>query len=171
MTTLSLPSPDLYDAWLDCIRDFGGGPRDGSGDWQVANFGADRASFETLLALTRLESDRTRSLRSGHVHSDYYWVTQGAEMIGFLALRHSIDTDFLRTEGGHIGYSIRPSHRRQGHASRALGLALERARELALARLLLTCDEDNVASARTIQAQGGVFESVCHGKRRYWIEL
>ncbi|MFI2707699.1 GNAT family N-acetyltransferase, partial [Nocardioides sp. CER28] len=69
------------------------------------------------------------------------------------------------------GYSIRPSYRRQGHASRALGLALERAREIGLDRVLITCDEDNLGSARTIESQGGVFESMCGIKRRYWISL
>lgn len=168
---LSVPSPDLYDAWLACIRDFGDGPRAGSGDWQVPDLGPDRTSFEALLAVARLESDPTSVLPAGHVHSDYYWVTEGLEMIGFLAVRHSIDNEFLRTQGGHIGYSIRPSHRRRGRASRALGLALGRARELGLERVLLTCDEDNVGSFRTIEAQGGVFDSVFNGKKRYWIEL
>lgn len=87
-------------------------------------------------------------------------------MIGFLALRHSIDTEFLRTRGGHIGYSIRPAYRRQGHGSRALALALPRARALGLDKVLLTCDERNVGSARTIESQGGVFQNVIDGKRR-----
>ncbi len=171
MTTLSVPSPDLSDAWLACIRDFGDGPRDGSGDWQVPDLGPDLASFEALLAVVRRESDPVSVLPAGHVHSDYYWVTEGLDMVGFVAVRHSIDNEFLRTQGGHIGYSIRPSCRRRGHASRALGLALDRARELGLERVLLTCNEDNVGSSRTIEARGGRFESVLNGKKRYWIEL
>src|SRR6476620_11460351 len=168
---LSVPSPDLFDAWLACITDFGDGTRDGSGDWQVPDLRPDRTSFEALLAVVRLESDPTSVLPAGHVHSDYFWVTEGPDMVGFLAVRHSIDTEFLRTQGGHIGYSIRPSRRRRGHASRALALALDRARELGLERVLLTCDEDNVGSSRTIETRGGVFENVVHGKKRYWIEL
>lgn len=171
MTSLSLPSSDRYDAWLDCVRDFADGPCDGSGDWQVPGFGPDRRSFAALLEVVARESDPTSVLPAGHVHGDYYWVTQGDEMLGFLAVRHSIDTEFLRTLGGHIGYSIRPSSRRHGHASRALGLALDRARQLGLNRVLLTCDEVNTASARTIESQGGVFESSVEGKRRYWITL
>lgn len=170
-TALAVPSPELHDAWADCVRDFGGGPRDGSGDWQVPDFGPDRATFDALLAVVRMAGDTGASLPEGHVHSDHYWVTSGDEVVGFLAVRHSIDSDFLRTRGGHVGYSIRPSRRCRGHAGRALGLALDRARGLGLARVLLTCDDDNTASARTIESKGGRLEDVRDGVRRYWIEI
>ncbi len=102
--------------------------------------------------------------------SDYWWITHDHEVVGFLAIRHRLN-EWLLEEGGHIGYSVRPSRRRQGHASRALGLALLRARDLGLDRVLVTCDEDNVGSARTIESQGGIFEDARKGKRRYWIAL
>ncbi|MDN5894888.1 MAG: GNAT family N-acetyltransferase [Nocardioides sp.] len=172
MTALTPPSGDRFDAWADCVRDFDGVGLAGSGSWQVQGFGPTRESFETLLEHTRAESDTGRDLQDGHVHCDYFWVTDPDEVVvGFLAMRHSIDTDFLRTQGGHIGYSIRPSHRRQGHAARALGLALNHARMLGLGHVLLTCDEDNVGSIRTIESQGGDFERILIGKRRYWIDL
>ena len=91
------------------------------------------------------------------------------EVVGFLALRHSLNA-WLLEEGGHIGYSVRPSRRGQGHASRALALAVRRSAELGLDRVLVTCDEDNVASARTIERNGGVYEDTRNGKRRYWID-
>lgn len=171
MTALATPSPDLYDAWLACVRDFGKGRRDGSGDWQVPGFGPDRRTFDALLRLAEVEGDPRSELDEDRVHSDYFWVTEGEEMVGFLAVRHSIDTERLRTRGGHIGYSIRPSHRRAGHATRALGLALDRARALGLDRVLVTCDDDNVGSARTIEKHGGVLQDLLDGVRRYWITL
>ena len=63
-----------------------------------------------------------------------------------------------------------PSRRGQGHATRALGLAVRRSAELGLDRVLLTCDEDNVFSARTIERNGGVYEDSRNGERRYRIE-
>lgn len=171
MTALAVPSEDLYDRWLDCVRAFGHGPLDGSGSWKIPGFAPDRPTFDALLALVRTESDPSSVLPDGSVHSDYFWVVDGAEMVGFVAVRHSIDTEFLRTLGGHIGYSVRPDRRRRGHASRALALALVRARELGLTSVLLTCDETNLASARTIESQGGRFEHAVEGKRRYWIAL
>ena len=168
MTSLVRPSIDLYDAWADCVRDYDD-PADmhGSGAWWIADFGPDRASCEQMVARAR---ELVEQPPEGLVPSDCYWVTEDDAVIGFLMLRRELN-DFLRVYGGHIGYSIRPSYRRRGHASRALALALDRARELGLDRVLITCDEDNVASARTIESQGGVYESTVDVKRRYWIDL
>ena len=79
-------------------------------------------------------------------------------------------------EVGHIGYGIRPSARRRGLASWALGEMLVEARAaLQVDRVLVPCMEDNIASARTIERCGGVLEGVRdtpHGMvRRYWISI
>jgi predicted acetyltransferase len=142
----------------------------GSGMWNLPDglqADTDRDTCEALVALLRRLGRESGGAR---VPSDYWWITDGAEVVGFLAIRHRLD-DWLLEEGGHIGYSVRPSRRRQGHASRALGLALQRARELGIDRALVTCDEGNVASAKTIEGQGGVLEDVRGVKRRYWIAL
>jgi predicted acetyltransferase len=97
------------------------------------------------------------------------WIVEEQEVIGFLSLRHRLN-DWLLEEGGHVGYSIRPSRRGHGHATRALALAVRRAAGLGIDRVLLTCDEDNLASARTIERGGGVYEDSRRGKRRYWID-
>ena len=90
--------------------------------------------------------------------------------MGYLALRHAL-TPFLLEEGGHIGFSVRPSRRREGHATRALALALPRASALGLDQVLITCDDDNEGSRRTIEHNGGVYEDTRKGKRRYWIDV
>ena len=85
-------------------------------------------------------------------------------MVGFLAVRHGLN-DFLLEQGGHIGYSVRPSARGRGHASRALGLGLDHAAALGLDRVLLTCEPGNVASQRTIERAGGVYEDTRADRR------
>jgi predicted acetyltransferase len=171
MTELRRPSPDLYDAWLACVRDFGPGRKDGSGDWQVPGFGPDRPTFDALLGIAAARPHPAAERPEAQVPCDFYWVFAEEEMVGFAAVRHTLGTEFLRTVGGHIGYSIRPSYRRVGHATAALGLAIDRARELGLERVLVTCDDDNIGSARTIEKQGGVLEGLLDGKRRYWIAV
>jgi predicted acetyltransferase len=98
------------------------------------------------------------------------WWVEGDEFIGRLGLRHYL-TPKLRVEGGHIGYDVRPSRRREGHASRMLAAALPIAAGLGLDRILLTCDVDNTGSRKVIEKNGGALFEEDNGKRRYWITL
>lgn len=84
-------------------------------------------------------------------------------IVGMIDLRHRLN-DFLAEYGGHIGYSVRPDERRKGYAKQMLALALDEAKKRGINRVLVTCDEKNVASARTILANGGAFE------RNTWLE-
>lgn len=170
MTALVLPTLDLYDSWAACVADYDPAVLHGSGNWnlpEALRADTDRDTCEALVALLRRMG---REWDPSRVPSDYWWITDGEDVVGFIAIRHRLN-EHLLVEGGHIGYSVRRSRRRQGHATRALGLALARARELGIDRALLTCDEDNQASAGTIEAQGGVLEDVRNGRRRYWIAL
>ena len=90
--------------------------------------------------------------------------------LGFLALRLSLN-DKLFVEGGHIGYSIRPSQRGKGYGKEQLRLGLAEARKQGLERVLITCDEDNEVSRRTILSAGGVYENTIDRSQRYWIDL
>ena len=104
------------------------------------------------------------------------WLTDGLEFFGTFNIRYRLSPP-LRQRGGHIGYSIRPSRQGQGFATAGLRLALNHARAAGLGRVLLTCADENLASARVIERNGGVLEAVlpnperggCY--RRYWIAL
>lgn len=170
MTTLSAPSWELYESWAEAVAEFGTAYPHGSGLPSVGPVRTDREACGQLLDNIALRSDMTRRPPEGLVHSDYFWLTEASEVVGFLALRHEL-TPALLQEGGHIGYSVRPSRRREGHATRALAQALERARALGIDRALVTCDDDNEPSARTIERNGGALEDVRDGVRRYWITL
>ena len=101
--------------------------------------------------------------------------TERDRLLGAVNIRHYLN-DALLKEGGHIGDGIRPSERRKGYATELVRLALEECRKLGIQRVLMTCDKDNVGSARSIIKNGGVLENEfinADGKieQRYWIDL
>ncbi|MDR1253952.1 MAG: GNAT family N-acetyltransferase [Oscillospiraceae bacterium] len=106
--------------------------------------------------------------------STYLALDQHDHIVGIADIRHSLN-DYLLAAGGHIGYSVRPSQRRQGYGKEILFLALLKCRELGINRVLLSCDSENIASEKIILANGGQLENcVIFGdkvKKRYWIEL
>jgi predicted acetyltransferase/GNAT superfamily N-acetyltransferase len=84
------------------------------------------------------------------------WMWDG-EYCGSIGFRWVPGTTELPTHVlGHIGYGVVPWKRQRGYATRALALMLERVRAEGLAHVEITCDPDNVASQRTIVANGGV---------------
>lgn len=117
-------------------------------------------------------------LPPGHVPTTTYWLVRAetGEILGSSRLRHYLNA-LLENEGGNIGYDVRPSERSKGYATRMLALTLDKARELGLSRVLVTCDTANRASARVIQKNGGRFVDEVTGRSagqpvsRYWIEL
>lgn len=71
--------------------------------------------------------------------------------------------------GGHIGYDVRPTARRRGHATAMLRAALPIARRIGIETVLVTCDLTNTASRKVIESCGGRFEDERGGKLRFWV--
>jgi predicted acetyltransferase len=118
------------------------------------------------------ESEAVR--RKGFVPATlYFLVEDGGRILGAIHLRHALNEKLLR-HGGHIGYGIRPSERGKGYATKMLRMLLKDKRVRELKRVLLTCDDDNRASSKTIEQCGGVLwdTAVEDGQtvRRYWID-
>ena len=84
-------------------------------------------------------------------------------------IRHRLN-DYLLNFGGHIDYSVRKSERQKGYATEMLALALIECMKLNIKRVLITCDKDNIASAKTIINNGGILEG-SGITQRYWINL
>jgi predicted acetyltransferase len=169
VTSLLRPDVRLGESWAKAVAEFGDEAMHGSGLWDFDPLDVSESGCAEVVAHLLSRGDPSVPLPDGIVHSDYFWIADDCGFVGYLALRHAL-TPHLLEEGGHIGFSVRPSRRREGHASRAVALALPRAAELGLERVLLTCDEDNEASRRTIERNGGVYEDSRKGKRRYWID-
>ena len=95
--------------------------------------------------------------------------------VGAVNIRHYLNDELLET-GGHIGDGVRPSDGRKGCATAMIGLALEECRKLGITRVLITCDKDNIGSAKSIMNNGGILENEVVNEdgeleQRYWIDL
>ena len=133
-------------------------------------------NFDDLLKILN-DNSMGVGLPKGFVaHSSFWLVRDKSEIVGVSNLRHEL-TSALRLEGGHIGYGIRPSLRREGFGFQILRETLSRARSRGLNRILLTCGKGNVASVKIILANRGVLDSeaFCAPRneiiQRYWIDL
>ena len=102
------------------------------------------------------------------MHQTVLWFVEGVEWLGRLSIRHDL-TPALTEIGGHIGYYVRPSARRHGYATQMLTQSLPIAAALGIDPALVTCDTDNVASRKVIEAAGGELEDERHGKLRFWV--
>lgn len=134
----------------------------------------DPADFQGMVQ-SLLDNERGVRLPEHWVPDSTYWlVTDTNRVVGAVNIRHKLNETLLHS-GGHIGYGIRPSARRNGYATRLLALALEKAKDLGIEKALVVCDASNVASERTILKNGGVQDAsyteedgnVIH---RFWIE-
>lgn len=114
-----------------------------------------------------------------HVPStNLFAFNQAKQMIGRVSIRHELN-DFLSQIGGHIGYVVAPEHRNKGIATKLLAAGLAYCKdELKLSKVLLTCDDGNLASEKVILNNKGIFESLrpsCelspNAKKRFWIHL
>lgn len=126
-------------------------------------------NFEDFLSI--VENDITSN--PDGINSHLLFLVENERILGAIQIRHSIDHPRLIEVGWHIGYWIRPSERGKWYATEMLRLALLEAGKLWLEKVLITCYDNNVASIKVIENNGGVFERFTEkdGKkmRRYWI--
>jgi predicted acetyltransferase len=122
------------------------------------------------------DCSRGVGLPEGFVPNSTFWLVDDDEVVAVSNLRHRL-THNLRIEGGNIGYGVRPSARRRGHATELLRRTLDEARAVGLAEALLTCAKANAGSVATIVRCGGKLDSEefipTRGEvvQRYWIAL
>jgi predicted acetyltransferase len=175
MPELSRPTAAVHESFLAAMAEFaaeGRGAQDGSMiGYDIATYGPTWKSAQGFDAYVRHLHDEAYEgtpRPAHHVPSTTLWWVDGSEYLGRISIRHRL-TPALLEVGGHIGYDVRASARRRGHATAMLRCALPVAHALGIKPALLTCDGTNVASRLVIERNGGVFEDERSGKLRYWV--
>ena len=136
------PSTRYRNSFLDAAREF-------AVEGEDVRVGDD---FDAYLA--RLADERAGVVDARYVPMTTLWLVDGDAYLGRIRIRHRL-TEWLEKEGGHLGYAVRPSRRREGHGQAMLSLALPHVAALGIDRALVTCDHDNVASRKIIESCGG----------------
>ena len=172
MAHLALPDPAYQRSFLAAMDEFAAEGRTGDDSavgqdllhedpqWRS------EAGFAAYVVALRAESERPR--RPGLVTATTWWWVEEGEYVGRVQLRHEL-TERLRQVGGHVGYDVRPSARRRGHATAMLAAVLPLARERGILQALVTCSHDNVASRAVIEANGGVLVDRRGDKLRFLV--
>lgn len=167
---LVLPSVDYKEKVLSYKEDFikNGDSMDGTAGLRDAH------TFEEWYAAWE-DNLSESTVRDGLVPATTFLaVDENDDLVGMIDIRHRLN-DYLMNYGGHIGYSVTKLQRKKGIATKMLALALAECRKLEIFKVLITCDKQNVASAKTIRKNGGNLENEIreNGRitQRYWIEL
>jgi len=121
------------------------------------------------------DNSKAEKIKPGYVPTTTFWlIDDHGKILGVSRLRHYL-MPHLEIEGGNIGYDVPPSERMKGYGTILLEHTLLKAKEMGIKRVLITCDSDNIGSAKIIQNNGGIYEnesiSTESGKSvsRYWI--
>lgn len=177
MPELTLPVPELRPSFLEGMQELAGEGRGDLDDVARTGDGAARSNrwrnpdgFAEYVAGLRADELEDTPRPDGWVPCTTWWWVDRSTWLGRIKVRHRL-TPALVAVGGHIGYDIRPSARRRGHATAMLHAALPHVAALGIARALVTCDPDNEPSRRVIEANGGQLEDEHAGRLRYWIDL
>ncbi|MFF2146589.1 GNAT family N-acetyltransferase [Kitasatospora sp. NPDC058190] len=169
MPELIDPTVRLRTSFLAAVAEFHGEPGRPV-PWFVTDVDppalTDPAAFGGYVARVMAERTEAGMRADAAVPMTTLWWADGDQLLGRIAIRHRL-TPRLKRVGGHIGYDVRPSARRRGHATAMLAAAMPVAAALGISQVLLTCDESNTASRRVIEANGGRLVGTDGGKLRY----
>jgi predicted acetyltransferase len=155
---LIVPATRLHAAWLEAHAEWGPGLHEDGFGLRPSDEVVSPGGFAAWVARLTGEPDPAQPADVGKHRCMYRWIAERDRVLGGIALRYG-SSDYVLW-AGHIGYGIRPSARRRGLATWAMGQMLDEARVLGLDRVLVVCAVGNVASVKTIERCDGVFEGI-----------
>jgi GNAT superfamily N-acetyltransferase len=175
------PDVRFHDSWLAALCEY---HDEGRHDQLDEDLLADRAEFGRYCAAVNAGVERpgepdfylaelygttlAGEWVDGYVPQTVLWWVAGDEYLGRLSIRHRL-TPHLLYFGGNIGFEVRPSARRRGHATSMLAAALPLAAALGIDPARIDCDVGNVASRRVIEKSGGVLDEEREDSFFFWV--
>lgn len=115
----------------------------------------EESTYEEWLKKVLADIDIANVLQSRVPALTYFYIREEDDKIlGMINMRLALN-EFLKREGGHIGYCIRPTERRKYYATDMLNDALKVFDTLGIKEIILTCDKSNIASAGVIKNCNG----------------
>jgi RimJ/RimL family protein N-acetyltransferase len=170
----------LHGSWLDALREY---HDEGRHDELDEDLLEDREEFARYCAAVNAAVERPGEpdfylaelcgtplpgeWEDGYVPQTVLWWAAGSAYLGRLSIRHRL-TPHLLHHGGNIGFEVRPSARRRGHATAMPAAALPLAAALGIDPARLDCEADNVASRRVIEANDGALDEERDGSLFFW---
>lgn len=145
---LELPSNEFKNSYNEGIKEF---QEEGKRDY--LNINELEENFDLLIK--KLEDEaKGINLKKDRFPQTELWLVENRKYIGDIRIRHGLNKQ-LKKIGGHIGYGIRPAERKKGYGKLILKLGLEKAKEIGLKEVLITCDKSNIGSKKIIETSGG----------------
>lgn len=149
MPTLSDPTEAVYSSYLSAVGEYqaeGGYP---DFDEVKLDEARDFAAYTE-----RLRRDPRRDPTPHMPMMTLWWWIDGSTYIGRVSVWHDLGGGWA--DYGHLGYDIRPSMRRQGHATAMVSAARPRIHALGIDPAVVCVQRQNTASIRAIQANGAI---------------
>lgn len=114
-------------------------------------------------------NEKGLNLPEGFIPHITYWIIENEQYIGSVDIRLGI-SEKLYEYGGICGLAIIPEKRGKVNGLKAAKLAFEKIKELNISPIILTCEEDNEPSKRTIEhfpyKTKEIYETFLYGKMR-----
>lgn len=150
--TLELVKPAVEhgSAYLDMVNEF---MQAGEG-YGYNNIELAREDFAQFVRELEEEAEGIGLPPGMPAQQTYLLLKDGQMVVGEIRFRPKLMPPYEKYSG-HIGYNMRPSQRSKGYATRQLALLLDEARKLQLAGVSLIIDDENPASVRVIEKNGG----------------
>lgn len=151
------------------IQEFNDSQSESNGDGGLNYFLQNHHTYQEWLDKINRDID-IANIPEGRVPQfTYFFVREEDDkIVGMIAIRLALN-DFLRNEGGHIAYCIRPGERGRGYATQMLKESVIFCNAVGLSDIILSCNKANVASAKVIKNCGGLLSAEFYSNTFHYV--